>query len=369
MRPRRLADITAELQAAGAIVDGEALLDALLVAYRARPLPDLVDLITLAGKRVSLQYPTTGSLNEQHTRWSDIALKQRAVDLEWLLSTMITGRTEYSIERITKIKGWPVDPRLSAGLLALANDKQISSRRFWKEAFDLIGKQVHLGLVPILAPMRALSPQTEFENFLKKKLVVLDDRIARLDPPTASPTERAALAKLSERLALKQHRAAAKTADDFLREIWAAPNDDGPREVFADWLQERGDPRGEFITLQLTRLRTNAKWRGVAAASGMVLRQLDPQEAEAFAREKALLTKHRRAWSAPFEAILAHPKSKFDRGFLSTAHVHWRKLASLPPLMTHPAWATVRQFQIDPEGERTCATWIDHLIMLGAKRN
>ncbi|MBA2543289.1 MAG: TIGR02996 domain-containing protein [Deltaproteobacteria bacterium] len=362
---RKLADITAELQAAAAI-DGEALLDALLVAYRARPLPELVELITLAGKRVSAQYPTTGSLNDQHTRWSDIAVKQRAVDLEWLLATMITGRTEYSIERLTKIERWPIDPRLSAGLLALASDKQISSRQFWKPAFDVIGKQIHLGLVPILAPMRELIPQTEFENFLKKKLVVIDGKLARFDPPSASTTERAALAKLSERLALKQHRAANKTADEFLREIWATPNDDGLREVFADWLQERGDPRGEFITLQLTRLRTIAKSR--APASGMVLRQLNPQMAEAFAREKALLTEHRRAWSVPFEATLAHPKSKFDRGFLSTAHVHWRKLSSLPPLMTHPAWATVQQFQIDPEGERTCAAWIDHMIALGAVR-
>ena len=26
-----------------------------------------------------------------------------------------------------------------------------------------------------------------------------------------------------------------------------------PRAVFADWLSERGDPRGEFITIQLAR--------------------------------------------------------------------------------------------------------------------
>lgn len=365
---RKAADITAELEAAGAIADRDALLEALLVAYRARPLPGLVDVITLAGTRVAARYPTTGSLNDQHARWFEVAVRQRAFDLEWLLATLITGRTEYSIERITKIKGWPLDPRLSAGLLALANDKQISARPFWKTAFELIGKHIHLGLVPILAPMRSLSPQTEFETFLKKKLVALDGKLARFVPPSASTTERVALAKLAERLALNQHRAAEKTADEFLREIWAAPSDDGLREVFADWLQERGDPRGEFITLQLTRLRTNANRRGAEAASGMVLRQLGPQEAKAFAREKALLAEHRRAWSAPFEAILAHPKSKFDRGFLSIAHVHWRKLASLPPLMTHPAWATVRQFQIDPEGERACAAWIDHVIMLGAKR-
>ncbi len=38
---------------------------------------------------------------------------------------------------------------------------------------------------------------------------------------------------------------------DLLAAIYAAPDDDEPRLVYADWLQERGDPRGEFITLQL----------------------------------------------------------------------------------------------------------------------
>src|SRR2546422_761256 len=36
----------------------------------------------------------------------------------------------------------------------------------------------------------------------------------------------------------------------FLRAICAHPDDDGPRLVYADWLDERGDPRGEFIRVQ-----------------------------------------------------------------------------------------------------------------------
>src|ERR1700754_5023358 len=46
------------------------------------------------------------------------------------------------------------------------------------------------------------------------------------------------------------------TSDDeaFLRAISAAPDDDAPRLVYADWLDERGDTRAEFIRLQV-RLR------------------------------------------------------------------------------------------------------------------
>ena len=38
--------------------------------------------------------------------------------------------------------------------------------------------------------------------------------------------------------------------EPFLKEISAHPDDDHPRLVFADWLEEQGDPRGEFIRLQ-----------------------------------------------------------------------------------------------------------------------
>src|SRR5438874_7799921 len=35
----------------------------------------------------------------------------------------------------------------------------------------------------------------------------------------------------------------------FLAAILAAPHDWAPRLVFADWLEERGDPRGEMLRL------------------------------------------------------------------------------------------------------------------------
>src|SRR6516162_10276737 len=42
----------------------------------------------------------------------------------------------------------------------------------------------------------------------------------------------------------------------FVQAILANLTDDGPRLVYADWLEERGDPRGEFLRLQtaLTRM-------------------------------------------------------------------------------------------------------------------
>src|SRR4051812_24390716 len=36
----------------------------------------------------------------------------------------------------------------------------------------------------------------------------------------------------------------------IIREIVARPDDDLPRLIYADWLEERGDPQGEFIRIQ-----------------------------------------------------------------------------------------------------------------------
>lgn len=45
----------------------------------------------------------------------------------------------------------------------------------------------------------------------------------------------------------------------FVAAILAAPHDDAPRLVFADWLNERNDPRGEWlrITIRLQQLLWN----------------------------------------------------------------------------------------------------------------
>jgi uncharacterized protein (TIGR02996 family) len=67
----------------------------------------------------------------------------------------------------------------------------------------------------------------------------------------------------------------------FLRAILDDPADDGPRLVYADWLEERGDPRGEFIRVQCTLARLDGD---------------DPRRAELDRREATLLRQHGEAW-------------------------------------------------------------------------
>jgi uncharacterized protein (TIGR02996 family) len=45
----------------------------------------------------------------------------------------------------------------------------------------------------------------------------------------------------------------------FVQAILANPADDGPRLVYADWLEEREDPRGEFLRIETARPRIPKK--------------------------------------------------------------------------------------------------------------
>jgi uncharacterized protein (TIGR02996 family) len=87
--------------------------------------------------------------------------------------------------------------------------------------------------------------------------------------------------------------------EEFLQAIIAEPDDDGPRLVFADWLEERGDPRAEFIRVQCELASRPAR---------------DGRRPGWEAREKALLAQHGKAWLGPLAGLVT--AWEFRRGFV-----------------------------------------------------
>jgi uncharacterized protein (TIGR02996 family) len=101
----------------------------------------------------------------------------------------------------------------------------------------------------------------------------------------------------------------------FLAAIVAAPDDDTPRLVFADWLDEHGEhDRAEYIRLECQSAR---------------LEDDDPQRAIVDKRSAALLRKHLQKWE--LEAPLwARKGLSFKRGFIDhivTSAASWIKRA------------------------------------------
>src|SRR5438128_679435 len=100
-------------------------------------------------------------------------------------------------------------------------------------------------------------------------------------------------------------------AEAFLQRIRAFPDDDAPRLIFADWLDECGDPRGAFIRVQLALARLDEE------LAGQIDRDATRTKWEE--KERALLEAHRQEWTAPFQG-LATVRS-FRRGFAEEVNV------------------------------------------------
>ena len=93
----------------------------------------------------------------------------------------------------------------------------------------------------------------------------------------------------------------------FLDRVCADPDDDAPRLIFADWLEEHGDPRGEFIRVQVALARLQAG---------------DPRRDTLVDREAALLARFHAPWSDPLRGIAGW--TEFRRGFVETVNIDGR---------------------------------------------
>lgn len=346
------------LQRALAATTATAQLAELIDAWRTYESPILAELVEAASVRAIAEQPARddgGTLPEKQARWLEVAEKGAPVDLPWLLESAVTARRQETLIRLRVVAKLPRDPRIAATILeCCANPELRSHSPVWTLIFSILRNARDPRLAPRVAELTVqLRPVTDFDRLLYAHLERLALVTAAREPLSSPHPAPELIAQLTARL-LKDATAVAeivrvKTAEDFMAEIWATPDDDGPREVFADWLIERGDPRGELITLQLARARGTASEAGTR-------------------RERVLLVANLRTWLGPLDPVISKSRCYFERGFVTRCEVVWRRLGAQRELWKHPAWSTVREYKLASEGERECDAWLDHMIALGAKR-
>ncbi len=96
-----------------------------------------------------------------------------------------------------------------------------------------------------------------------------------------------------------------KAARGFLEDIVAHPDDDAPRLIFADWLEEHGDSdRAEFIRVQIQRAS---------------LPEWDARQVALRLREQALIEQHEQKWREELPHVEGISWEDFRRGFMATA--------------------------------------------------
>ena len=105
-----------------------------------------------------------------------------------------------------------------------------------------------------------------------------------------------------------------------MADVFADPFSDAPRLVYGDWLQERSDPRGEFIALQF---------------------QAD-KPAAALKQEKALLKAHGKKWLGALAGVLG-AQFEYHRGFVAKAMVKFRHQLDAQKYGSLAEWATLEE--------------------------
>ena len=173
----------------------------------------------------------------------------------------------------------------------------------------LVDAAARLGDPRLVERARAIAEVFELRVTPKAARVALKERLADVvDDLTDPPPLDDEAARLAEAIADRLGRVAkgVRAVEELYADVYANPDDDGPRLVLADALLERGDPRGELIMLQFKR------------RDG----QLDDA---GHSREKELLKKHAKQWLGPLAPVISWGKgyagSTFERGFLSIADI------------------------------------------------
>ncbi|MCX5743650.1 MAG: TIGR02996 domain-containing protein [Proteobacteria bacterium] len=358
--------VAALQRAVAATEPGDRLVE-VLAAWAVYPSHLLVVMVTRVAAIAAREREAISGLDvaERHAAWLAVEAGHDAADVDRLLATLVEGRCAQAIERMTRMAARPRDPRFVAQLAAYitADPTQHrgetspvpftsdANRKFWVQLLALVEDRGDASLVAPFAAVAAREPGSNFARWLATKLTQLAPILAARAPRPLAPAEAAALAALDASVARIEaaFKPVVDTSAALFDAVWAAPDDDAPRLVLADFLTERGDPRGEFIMLQL------------AHAAGAL-------DAAGKKREKELLKRHKKLWLGPIGVLMQPHALRFERGFLVTCFLE-PNAALEATLGNHPAWSTIREYYIHGYARETARPLAAMLDKHGASQS
>lgn len=307
----------------------------MLEAWRVRRVPALANLIDVLSDALTSRLPRIEARTRKGLQglWLDLANERRDVDLGRLLALFPAPpwvAVGQRIERLAQLDDPRVARAFASFFQALPTVGGIGSAR-WTMVFSALER---------LKDVRARSA-LETRTNLADPRVIVNEQILPLarraleslpeDPTTADDVAQVhELAVLVKEVLQRQLPTAEVLLDDTVRPrrptseaellqlIYEAPEDDTPRLVYGDWLQEQGEPRAELLMLQLKPKQTNKE-------------QL---------RARQLLRQHGRGWLGPLEPAIPQRTEVFHRGFVSEARVTFATEHQRAALLGHPAWNT-----------------------------
>jgi uncharacterized protein (TIGR02996 family) len=241
----------------------QAAIDAMLDAWRANRVPALADTIDRATRLLpTYDLPFATSEKLVHGPWTAAFERDPIAAMPQLLQNILPGGAKLSELRLAQLATLPDDPRLALRLAELSAFREPSPQRtqYWKALFELILRiQDVRTCAPIVAQFRNFTgTYYDHHGQAKKILGTFAQRPEGFFPrwpPALSADELELLAKIDDKLDALLAKHPSRTLVAAIADNW---DDDGPKSVYADWLQERGHPRGELIVRALEQPRAAA---------------------------------------------------------------------------------------------------------------
>lgn len=229
--------------------DVEQAMFALIEAWRTAPSDRIGGIVERLSARLPPQEPFTArTVAEKKAAWLALAERHDPKDLPRLLSLDWPVHPRDAKERYAALRQFPADPRIVRSFEVLRASGRYDSNAgmtFWRFVFKLLYSWRYPRTHELFANIRPDSiEELRFEELLAKP---------KIAAPELAPEATLVLDALEARLGVSKKvdvdRKVQRAA--LLDAVYESPDDDAPRLVFADFLAEQGDPRGELIQLDI----------------------------------------------------------------------------------------------------------------------
>lgn len=330
--------------------------DALCTAWRERRSPELGDLVDAAGAAFCDDAPIEAATAKKAfiDAWLARARTRAPYEVGWLLAQLerpiLAKQTSLVAACLDEIVGTRGDPSVAlpaCKLVALPGGTVNFGA--WGKVLTRLWKLIeHAGDPRAIAPLQQLASTLDAGKdgvFTPSTAAALRERIPKVVAQLAAHSVqalgqdelaqvRACRALLAAPLAPAVDRdTPPSVVDTLFAEVLANPDDEAAIAVWADALQQQGDPRGELAALQLAG-KDNEKARKVA---------------------QKLVTKHWRTWVGPIAPAIVASTLEFERGLLAGCATDVRRVGVAKVIFEHPNWRTVRRIELRGYGHLSAA--------------
>ncbi|HEU0037554.1 MAG TPA: TIGR02996 domain-containing protein [Kofleriaceae bacterium] len=316
--------------------DRVAALGHLLEAWRACRQPRIADLIDVVSAAVTrAREPiASGRLRTRLAAWKAVAARRDPADVGRLVKPPWRPSIDTQVLMARTLAEWPDDPRIAmffAELLEQMREPDTGTATWHYR--PMLVRVAELRDERALAIVREVMKRPDARTVAmvqgatwtlegrardgRGELSFEDADVMPMSPETERIVERIEAGRGGAPAAKLRGEA------DFLAAIYAEPDAMGLREVYADWLQERDDPRGELIMLQLAREQGRAVTPAVET------------------RERELLAKYGRRWAGKLDRVFDVHERVWQAGFLVGGQPTYEGVRAAA--RDDPAWAMVRE--------------------------